>query len=407
MLSPLVKTESPEILVAGLGAMGSATAFQLARRGAKVVAIDQFTPPHTLGSSHGETRITREAIGEGLDYVPLAMRSHQLWREIESETGTSLFNACGGIVIARTGQASRLHAQDDFLGNTFRAAEQFNIRHERLNAAEIAARYPQFMLQGDEFAYYEPGAGYLAPEACVSAQLTLAARHGADLRFGERVMSMTHEHGKAIVQTDRARYTPAITIVCAGPWVLQLLQSSAPQFVAPLNVRRQVLYWFQCNAAPPISYREDRFPIFIWNWGPGEGDVFYGFPQLGEAGAIKVATSQHTRSTTPESVQREVTPAEIAAMYSTHLAGKLRGVSAHCTKAVTCLYTDAPDAKFVMDRLPDAPGTIVVSACSGHGFKHSAAIGEAVATMALTNATPDVFKPFAMVSMPRPLPSVG
>jgi sarcosine oxidase len=399
-----VKNESPDVLVIGLGAMGSATTYQLAKRGAKVVAIDQFTPPHTHGSSHGETRITREAIGEGMAYVPLAMRSHQLWREIESETGTSLFNACGGIVIARAGQASRLHAQDDFLGNTFRAAERFNIPHERLNAAEIAARYSQFMLQGDEFAYYEPGAGYLAPEACVSAQLTLAARHGADLRFGERVMSMAHEHGNAIVQTDRARYTAVTTIVCAGPWVPQLLQSSAPQLVAPLNVRRQVLYWFHCDAAPPVSYRADRFPIFIWNWGPGEGDVFYGFPQLGEAGVIKVATSQHTFSTTPDAVHRKVTATEISTMHATHIAGKLRGVSARCANAVTCLYTDAPDAKFVIDRLPDAPDTIFVSACSGHGFKHSAAIGEAVATMVLTNATPDVLKPFAMARETQHLP---
>lgn len=376
--------------------MGSATAYQLAKRSAKVVGIDQFTPPHTHGSSHGETRITREAIGEGMAYVPLAMRSHQLWREIEGETGESLFNACGGIVIAREGHASRLHAQDDFLGNTFRAAAEYNIAHERLTAADIFARYPHFILQGDECAYFEPGAGYLAPESCVRAQLALAARHGADLRMGERVVSVTREHGHTVVQTDRTRYTPATTIVCAGPWVRGLLQARAPQVIAPLAVRRQVLYWFHHKAPPPLSYRADNFPIFIWNWGPREGDVFYGFPQLGDAPEIKVASSQHTASTTPDDVNRDVSATEMETMYATHLAGKLRGISPRCTRVATCLYTDAPGAKFVIDRLPDAADTIVVSACSGHGFKHSAAIGEAVAAMALSANTPAVLRPFAI-----------
>lgn len=376
--------------------MGSATAYQLAKRGVKVIGIDQFTPPHARGSSHGETRITREAIGEGIAYVPLAMRSHQLWREIERETGESLFNVCGGIVIAREGHASRLHAQDDFLGNTFRAAAQYNIAHERLTATDIAARFPQFILQGDERAYFEPGAGYLIPESCVRAQLGLATRHGADLRMGERVVRIARERGHTVVQTDRTRYTPASTIVCAGPWVRELMQASAPQVIAPLNVRRQVLYWFQHDAAPPLSYRSDHFPIFIWNWGPREGDVFYGFPQLGDAPEIKVATSQHTVSTTPDDVNRAVSDAEMETMHATHLAGKLRGIRARCTKSTTCLYTDAPGAKFVIDRVPDATDMIVVSACSGHGFKHSAAIGEAVAVMALSSDTPEVLKPFAI-----------
>jgi sarcosine oxidase len=391
-----VKSESPDVLVIGLGAVGSATAHHLAKGGARVVGLDQFAPPHTHGSSHGETRITREAIGEGMAYVPLAMRSHQLWRELEAETGEPLFHACGGIVIAREGQTSRLHAQDDFLGNTFRAAARYNIAHERLTARDVAARYPQFILHGDETAYYEPGAGYLLPEACVRAQLALAARHGASLRVGERVLRITHEHGRAVVETGHTRYTPATTVVCAGPWVPGLLHESAPNAIASLRVRRQVLFWFEHDAAPPLSYRSDHFPIFIWNWGPREGDVFYGFPQTGEEPVIKVATSQHTVSTAPERVNRSVSAAEVAAMHAVHLAGKLGGISARVAKSATCLYTDAPGALFVIDRLPDASNTIVVSACSGHGFKHSAAIGEAVAAMALSAGTPDVLRPFAL-----------
>ena len=391
-----MKTEHPDVLVIGLGAMGSAIVYQLAKRGVKVLGVDQFTPPHTRGSSHGETRITREAIGEGMQFVPLAMRSHQLWREIEHETGQALLTACGGLIIAGTERLSRLHEQRDFLGNTIRAAEVHGIPHQRLSATEIAARFPQFVLRGDECGYFEPGAGFLAPEACVLAQLTLAARCGATLRFGETVHSVARLHEHTIVETDRTYYQPGITVVAAGPWVPQLL----PQLAASLTVRRQVLYWFERDVAktPAYSYQPRDFPIFIWHWGEGTNDVFYGFPQIGNSGTIKVATEQHDVSTTPETVMRDVGEEEIAAMHARHVAGKLRGIGARCVQAVTCLYTNAPAANFMIDRLPDAPDTIVVSACSGHGFKHSAAIGEAVATMAVSGETPEVLRPFVLTS---------
>lgn len=389
-----MKTETPDALVIGLGAMGSATVYQLAKRGVKVVGVDRFAPPHAHGSTHGETRITREAIGEGAQFVPLAMRSHRLWREIERETGETLLTACGGLVIARAGQRSWMHDQRDFFGNTVRAAEAFGIAHERLSANEIAARFPQFALQGDECGYFELGAGYLAPEACVRAQLALATRHGGELHTGETVQSVARANGQTTVETDRARYSPGVTIVCAGPWMPQLL----PQLATSLTVRRQVLYWFERDRAQrnasAISSRE--MPIFIWHWGDGADDVFYGFPEIDNCGAIKVATEQCETSTTPEAVNRDVAKDEIAAMYARHVAGKLRGVGARCVKTVTCLYTGTQGANFIIDHLPHAPDTIVVSACSGHGFKHSAAIGEAVATMAMARETPDVLKPFAL-----------
>lgn len=391
-----MKTTYPDVLVIGLGAMGSATVFQLAKLGVKVIGVDQYTPPHPYGSTHGETRITREAIGEGAQFVPLAMRSHQLWREIEAQTGLTLLTTCGGLIIARADRPSRLHEQNDFLGNTIRTAEAFGIRHERLDSSEIASRFPQFVLHGNECGYFEPGAGYLAPEACVRAQLSLATRHGADLHFGETVRSVTHVRGQTIVGTDRSRYTPGVTIVSAGPWVPQLL----PTLAYSLTVRRQVLYWFERELAlrNSYSYIPRDFPIFIWHWGVGAEDVFYGFPQMDGAATIKVATEQHTSATTPETVRRDVAEVEITTMHARHIEGKLRGIGARCTKALTCLYTNAPGARFIVDRLPEAPDTIVVSACSGHGFKHSAALGEAVATMAASGGTPAVLQPFALVA---------
>ena len=389
-----MKIAHPEVLVIGLGAMGSAVVYQLAKRGVKVIGIDQFTPPHAYGSTHGETRITRQAIGEGSQFVPLAMRSHQLWREIEAESGQPLLTACGGLIMARNGSASRMHEQTDFLGNTIRAAKEFAIPHEQLDASAITSRFPQFILQGDEIGYFEPGAGYLAPEACVAAQFMLAARLGADIRFGETVHRIKQVGGKTTVETNRGSFTAGATVIAAGPWLSQLI----PAFADLVTVRRHVLYWFgiQTQPAATVSPKRPDSPIFIWHWGDGADDVFYGFPALGNSGSIKVATEQHTVSTTPNSVIREVSEAEIAAMYSQHVAGRLRGVGPHCVKATTCLYTNATGANFIIDRLPDMPDSIVVSACSGHGFKHSAAIGEAVATMAVSRQTPAVLIPFAM-----------
>ena len=383
----------PDALVIGLGAMGSATAYQLAKRGANVVGVDQFKPPHAFGSTHGDTRITRQAIGEGRQFVPLALRSHQLWREIERETGRTLMTQCGGLIVARAGLASHMHEQQDFLGNTISAANEFGIVHEVLTAATMAARYPQLMLTGDETAYYEPGAGYLAPEACVSAQLELATRFGGTLNTNERVLAIRREGGQTVVATDRGVYTPGATIVAAGPWLPALLPQLAQRFI----VRRQVMYWFEIE--DDASYAVDQFPIFIWHWGAGPDDVFYGFPQVGEGlRAIKIATEQCGTTTTPERVERDVAPEEIAAMFEQHVRGHLRGVTARCVKASTCLYTNAVGANFVIDRLPDMPDVVVISACSGHGFKHSAAIGEAVALMATSGQTPDVLRPFTFAA---------
>ena len=376
-----------DVLVVGLGAMGSATLLHLARSGVDVLGIDRYEPPHAYGSTHGESRITREAVGEGAMFVPLAMRSHVLWRELEQETGRPLLEQCGGLILARAGRASHMHERTHFFDSTIALARQFGIAHELLDAREVQSRYPQLDLRGDEAGYFEPGAGFLRPEACITAQLQLARASGAHIHTGEQVLAIRREGSRAIVETDRDVYSPGVTIVCAGPWLPGLLPAAVP---CELTVRRQVLYWFE--VANPADYSKERFPIFIWNWGGGLTDLFYGFPDMGTG--VKVATEQLLETTTPETVARDVGASEIEAMYRTHLEGRLKGVGPRSVRAATCLYTCAPDARFLIDRLPDCPGVIVVSACSGHGFKHSAAIGEAVAKMAVTGATPDVLVPF-------------
>ena len=196
---------SADVVVVGLGVAGSAVLRHLARQGgASVVGIDRLRPPHDRGSSHGASRITRLAIGEGHEYVPLVQRSHALWRELEAETGAALMQTTGGLVVATPeSQAATFHGRPGFFERTVGAAERFGIAHEQLDAAEIAHRWPALQPRGDERGYFEPEAGLLRPEACVQAQLDAAVRDGATLRLDETVQRIDVVAGRPSVVTDR------------------------------------------------------------------------------------------------------------------------------------------------------------------------------------------------------------
>lgn len=388
---PRRSVRSPDLLVIGLGAVGSATLLQAAGQGASVIGIDLHAPPHAQGSTHGESRITRLAIGEGAEYVPLVRRSHALWRALEAASGQSLYRACGGLVLARRGLASPMHGQVSFFDNTVAVARAHGIEHALLEAGAIAARWPQFALVGDEQGYFEPEAGYLRPEACVAAQLALARERGAQIGNGERLLGWRVDARGLRVDTDRASYRPGQAVLAVGAWLPGLLGPAAPL----LRVTRQVLHWFATDT--PAAYADNRFPIFIWNWGAGPGEVCYGFPDLG--GGVKVATEQDAPCD-PDLVDRVVSAQESAELHARHVAGRLRSVSARVLRSATCLYTEAPGARFLVDRL-EAGGPIVASACSGHGFKHSAALGEALAVWALSGERPAVLAPFALPDWAR------
>ncbi len=171
-----------DVLVVGLGAVGSAALYQSAKLGARAIGIDRFIPPHDQGSSHGDTRITREAIGEGREFVPLVLRSNQIWEELEAATGRSLLTRNGGLVLASPSMPGDHHGSTSFIQDTIAAATEFGIAHEVLSTNELRSRYPQFRLRGDEIGYFEPGAGFLRPEACIETQLTLATQLGAQSR---------------------------------------------------------------------------------------------------------------------------------------------------------------------------------------------------------------------------------
>ncbi len=361
--------------------MGSASLYQLARRGARVIGIDRHVPPHIYGSSHGETRITRQAIGEGTAYVPLVLRSHQIWRELEAQTGASLFLPCGGLILSSPVGEALHHGKPQFLPRTIQAARQFGIAHEVLDAAQIEARFSQFGLKGDETGYYEPGAGLLYPERCVQVQLELAQRLGASVHTGERVQRLIPQADGVQVETDKNRYAAAKVVVSAGAWAADLLGGP---FARVLRVYRQVLFWLE--AQDPQTYAPGRFPIFIWMFGSSEGEHFYGFPQVAQG--VKVATEQSRVSTHLDRVERTVLEAETQAFLERYVQGRLRDLGPACLRSATCLYTSTADGDFILDHHPDSERILVASACSGHGFKHSAAVGEIMAELALQGKSP-------------------
>lgn len=382
-----------DVAVVGLGAVGSAVAHHLAAGGARVIGIDRFHPPHGHGSSHGATRITRLAIGEGDEYVPIARRSHVLWRALEAETGETLMRTTGGLVIASA--ASDLlpyHGRTGFFRATVDAAERFGIDHERLSAAEIRHRFPAFLPADDERGYFEPEAGILLPERCVAAQLAAAAARGAALRYDTAVRAIEPEPGGGggvrIVAGDET-IIAAEVVLAAGAWLPPMLPECLR---GRFMVQRQVLHWFATDR--PELWEPVRCPVFIWMHGQ-RGEAFYGFPKADAQPGVKVATEQAEHATTAEGVAREVTAEETARTFATHAHGRLAGVRPESVHDATCLYTSTADGRFVIGRDPARPRLTIVSACSGHGFKHSAAVGEAVADGLLGRAPKVDLAPFA------------
>lgn len=375
-----------DVVVVGLGAMGSAALYQLAKAGARVRGIDRFAPPHAHGSTHGDTRITRLAVGEGAEYVPLAVRSHELWREIEARTGEALLTVTGGVVLAVPGSRGH-HGAEDFLATTVATAQAHDIAHEVLDSAALAERLPPFALTGEERGVFEPSAGFVRPERAVAAQLRLAREHGAEIATGERVIAA----GEGRVVTDAGEHSAGTIVLSAGPWMAELRPELAPLF----TVTRQVLHWFDLEPGTYEAHRD--LPIFIWITGDGPEAFFYGFPAIdGPRGGLKVASEQFRATTTPATCSREVAPGESEQLHARLLASRLPGLRPRTVKATACLYTSTADSRFVIDAHPGDDTLLIVSPCSGHGFKHSAAIGEAVAQRALTGVSTIDLQPFAL-----------
>lgn len=363
-----------DVIVLGLGGMGSAVIAHLAMRGQRVLGLDQFHPPHDQGSSHGRSRVIRQAYFEDPAYVPLLLRAYELWRELERQTCRSLLTLTGGLMLGAPDSA--------VVAGSHRSAKQHNLPHELLDAREIKHRFPQFQPDADTVALYESNAGVVRPEDSVAAHLDLAMQRGATLQMEERVLAWQAAPGRVRVTTSRGEYEAGQLVICAGPWAGPVLAD----LKLPFQVERQVQLWFE-PAGGIEDFLPGKFPVWIWE--TRDGAHPYGIPALdGPEGGVKVAIHHGgaNRYCRAENAQREVSEAEIAAAQAV-IASRLPAVRGRCLRAVTCLYTNLPDEHFLIDRHPAHPEVLIVSPCSGHGFKFCPVIGEIAADLVERNTT--------------------
>ena len=383
-----------DVIVIGLGAVGSAALYQLAKRGVKALGIDRFQPPHDRGSSHGDTRITRLALGEGPQYVQFAKRSHEIWRELEAQTGSTLFREVGGLFFGSAQNHGQAHGSADFLQTTIDVAREHGIRHEVLDADAMRERFSQFHFRDDERGCLEHTAGFVHPEACIAAQLEVAGRLGAQVRTDDQVLHWSNAGGAVEVKTERASHVAGQLIVTAGAWLPRLV----PELGRVARVFRQVLFWFEPDG-PHETFAPERLPVYIRVPDAGT-NMFYGFPAIDGAGrGLKIAGEQFDQITAPDAANNEIGAPEKAAMHvvaSPHLR-----ITPRCVRTVVCKYTVTPDFHFVIDRAPGNERVWFASACSGHGFKHSAAVGEALAEMVTKGQTGFDLAPFGLARFQR------
>ncbi len=368
-----------DIAVIGLGAMGSAALYQLSKSGLNVIGIDKYSPPHSLGSSFGESRVTRQAIGEGLAYTPLVMRANEIWQELEQQSGEKLLERCGMLLAA--------HKEQQFLQNTLKAAEQFSVQHELLTGEEVEHRFPAIKAADkDHVFYFEPDSGYLRPEKCIEVQLNLAKKNGAKTLFNTTITEINEVAGGVELVLQNGEVIAANKIIVAsGPWIKDML----PDSLGPLlKTYLQTQYWFEVDPNHAEELRAPSMPIFMCGDEKKETTrSFYNFPLVkGVDGGMKFAVHESDTEVRPDE-KDAAKPVTSAEEIYTFLSSYIRYVKPRALRSVNCLYTMTPDENFIIDFKPGSERIVLVSACSGHGFKHSAAIGEVLAQLATNGKT--------------------
>jgi sarcosine oxidase len=371
-----------DVAVVGLGAMGSAIARNLARRGQSVVGFDLHSPPHDRGSSHGHSRMIREAYYEHPLYVPLVRRAYELWHELERENaGAPFFIRTGGLMV---GAESGTLVQ-----GTLRSAAEHRIPHELLSPEKLRRRFPAFAPLPEMVGVLEERAGILLPDRIIAANLESAARHGAELHAGEGVIGWETVVGGVELRAGERRHRARQVVFAAGAWTAQLLR----ELSIPLEVERQVLHWLEPEHHPEY-FAPDRMPVSLWEL--PSGAIFHTKPDLGDG--VKVGMHHGGVTTTPEGLDRRVTPEEDAAIYDL-LRRFLPFAKGAIRERGVCMYTNTPDRDFIIDRHPATDAAIIVSACSGHGFKFAPAIAEAVADLVERREPRCNLAPFGMARL--------
>lgn len=368
-----------DAIVVGLGAMGAATVDALARRGRRVLGLDRYRPPHLFGSSHGESRIIREAYFEHPMYVPFVQSAYRAWDELAERRDARLRLATGGLMI---GPPDGL-----LVAGALASARRHGLEHEVLDAGELRRRFPLLRAEAPAVAVWEPRTGVLFPEACVEALLGSARAAGAALRFEEPVIDWrTDGDGYRVVTVD-GEEAAAQVVFCCGPWLTEVVADAA----LPLTVERVVQHWFRpvAGASPPPG--PGALPVFIWEY--ADSLLWYGFPDLGSG--VKIALHYQGEPTRADRVRREVDASEVTGVRRL-MARWLPAANGGHLGSEVCMYTNTPDLHFLIDRHPGQAGVWLVSPCSGHGFKFAPTVGEIVAAQLAGEEAPYDLEPFRL-----------
>ncbi len=363
-----------DVIVLGLGGMGSAAAYHLAARGMRVLGLEKFEAAHQHGSSHGDSRIIRQAYHEHPNYVPLARRAYQLWEQLQQDSGTAIFRKTGGLMI---GQETSSVVQ-----GTLRSAQQHQLPVEFLNAEQIRKRFPVLHPRAEEVAVYETAAGYLNPESAIRAHLELAVRHGAELHFHEPVTEWTARQSNdgVTVTTGKGSYQAARLVIAPGAWAPEILSGLEISFA----IRRHVMCWFQ-PLAETDRFQPSQFPIFIWEV---DGDsCFYGLPATsGDRSGVKAAMHSGGELCTANTIDRAIHEEDVAEVRD-YLRRFIPSLNGPLLRAATCMYTLTADQHFVVAVHPRHPQVSIAAGFSGHGFKFTSVIGEILAGLAIEGRT--------------------
>jgi sarcosine oxidase len=350
-------------IVIGLGAMGSSALYQLARRGRRVLGIEQFDIPHEKGSSHGLTRIIRLAYYEHPSYVPLLVRAYELWHELEQYTGQTLLH--------ETGSIDASYAGNFVFEGSRKSCELYGLAHEVLDSDALRNRFPAYNLAKNAMAVYQPQGGYLCPERCITAYVDAAKSHGAEVHSRERVIAWEPSADGVSIVTDQDEYECERLICSAGPWI--------PSLVGKLRgiavPERQVVAWFEPRR--PELFARNQFPVF--NLFADEGR-FYGFP-IADTSGFKIGKYHHREQVIdPDQTSRDCT-AEDERLLRGCVERYFPDANGQTLRMQACIFTNSPDSHFILDILPEYPQVIVASPCSGHGFKFASVIGEILADL--------------------------
>jgi sarcosine oxidase len=368
-----------DVIVAGVGGMGSSACHHLAKRGQRVLGLDRFDLGHTMGSSHGLTRIIRIAYFEGPQYVPLLKRAAQLWKETGDAAGTQLMYTTGSMDIAPEGEG--------FVESSRQSCLDHDLTHEVLSRKDIERCYPAFHLTPKHIGLWQPDGGFVASERAIYTHAGMAMAKGAELRFNEPVLSWKPTaHGGVEVTTPRTTYTAGSLVLTAGAWMPELV----PALGKAEHIVKQAIGWF--GVKRPELFAPDKFPVFILTVDEGN---FYGFP-LWEHPGFKLGGPHFGREPIdPNDTDRTPSAKQVASIREC-LRKYIPDAAGDPLTIKGCMYTVTPDEHFVVDRLPETPQVVAISACSGHGYKFCSVLGEVAADLVTKGETPFDISPFSI-----------